>query len=164
MDGSGTGIEAVDDRFDLGGKTVIIQRRHQGNHIAVHQLLDQFCRNGILNDTGAVHPAGIAAPAGVDVFKGSIEAEYFMSRRLCPFNELIRQQGRSAGLMRTAAKNYDFHFLSVRHAAGFCFRAACRRRRAGFLVPADRIDAAAAEEQSQSPRAGYFQEFSSVHV
>ena len=92
MDGGGAGIEPVDDRFKLGGKAVIVQRGHQSDHIAVHQLLDQFCGNSILNDTGAVHAAGVTAPAGVDIFKSGVKAEHFMPRRLRPFNKLIRQQ------------------------------------------------------------------------
>ena len=109
MDGTGTGIETVDDRFKLGRKAKIIQRRYQHNHIAVHQLLNQFLLNGILLHTGTVHAAGIAAPAGMDVFEGSVETEYFMPFTFRTFNKFICQQGRRAGLMRTACNHNDFH-------------------------------------------------------
>ena len=109
MDGTGTGIEPVDDRFKLGGKAKIVQRCYQHDHIAVHQLLDQFFFNGILLHAGAVHAASVTAPTGMDIFKGCVEAEYVMTFALRPFNELIRQQSRGAGLMRTACNHNDFH-------------------------------------------------------
>ena len=123
MDGTGTGIEPVDDRFKLGGKTEIVQRRHQHDHIAVHQLLNQFLFNGILLHAGTVHAAGITPPAGMDIFKSGVETEHFMTFALRAFYKFICQQGRRAGLMRTACNHNDFHpvhppykFLPIRKA------------------------------------------------
>ena len=90
MDGTRAGIETVNDCFNLCGETEIIQRRYQHDHIAVHQLLNQFGLNGILLHTGPVHTAGVAAPAGMDVFKSRVETEHFMPVGLSPFNKLIR--------------------------------------------------------------------------
>ena len=55
-----------------------------------------------------------------------------------------------------AAQHYIFYGLSVRHTARFCFGVTGSGSRPRFFVPADRIDAAAAQKKRQRTGARNF--------
>ena len=106
-------VEPVDDGFELGRHPIVIERRHEGNHVRLQQVGHQRL-HAVLLDAGAGPAAGVTGQAGLHPLPSRVKAEHRMARLLGPTAERRGQRIRRPLSMGTAGNGYNFHGCVLR--------------------------------------------------
>ena len=102
------GVEAVDHKLELRGKSEVVQRCTQDNKVAVDEMRIELEHVITIDARRRAQTAMVAPAAGCDAPEGGIESIDFGPDFLGAANEFVGQQKGSASTMRTAGDDRDF--------------------------------------------------------
>ena len=108
LDGAVERTKAVQQRFQLGGHAIVIQRRGKHQHIRMQNLAANALHTVLLHARALV-PAVDAAGAGVNIRVGSVHQLYGVADRLRPLPEAFCQQVGRAVPVWAALQNHNVH-------------------------------------------------------